>query len=164
MVELQESDSRLILTAGMVLTLDLNFERDKTGDVGEFHNTNIDNSHFKIHDRTQLISNPFSLKTVNNFNSSPPCGLFDSFNCVLNLPLLTDYNGHVDYLVTANLNQEAVHVSEGKKSTGFYERVLALYPVRVDSNGGSDTSGKIYVMVQYLFTLYKSVAQNLSDM
>ena len=115
MVELQESDSRLTLAAEMVLTLDPNFERDKTGDVGEFHNTNIDNSHFKIHDRTQLISNPFSLKTVNNFNSSPPCGLLDSFNCVLNLPLPADYNGHVDYLVTANLNQEAVHVSEGKK-------------------------------------------------
>ena len=115
MAELQESDSRLTLAAEMVLTLDLNFERDKTGDVGEFHNTNIHNSHFKVHDSTQLISNPFSLKTVNNFNSSPPCGLLDSFNCVLNLPLPADYNGHVDYLVTANLNQEAVHVSEGKK-------------------------------------------------
>ena len=119
MAELQESDSRLTLAAEMVLTLDLNFERDKTSDVGEFHNTNIHNSHFKFHDRTQLISNPFSLKTVNNFNSSPPCGLFDSFNSVLNLPLPTDYNGNVIYLVTANLNQEAVHVSEGKKSAGF---------------------------------------------
>ena len=39
MVELQESDSRLTLAAEMVLTLDPNFERDKTGDVGEFHNT-----------------------------------------------------------------------------------------------------------------------------
>ena len=111
MVELQESDSCLTLAAEMVLTLDPNFERDKTGDVGEFHNTNIDNSHFKIHDRTQLISSPFSLKTVNNFNSSSPCGLLDSFNCVLNLPLPADYKGHVIYLVTANLNQEAVHVS-----------------------------------------------------
>ena len=115
MVELQESDSRLTLAAEMVLKLVLNFERDKTGDVGEFHDSNIHNSHFKIHDRTQLISNPFSLETVNNFNSSPPCGLLDSFNCVLNLPLPADYNGHVDYLVTANLNHEAVHVSEGKK-------------------------------------------------
>ena len=145
MAELQESDSRLTFAAEMVLTLDLNFERDKTGDVGEFRNTNIHNSHFKIHDRTQLISNPFSLKTVNSFNSSPPCGLFDSFNRVLNLPLPADYDGHVDYLLTANLNQEDVHVSEGKKSPGFYERVLALYPVRVDSNGGSDSSGKIYL-------------------
>ena len=147
MVELQESDSRLTLAAEMVLTLDLHFERDKTGDVGDFHNTNIHNSHFKIHDRTQLISNPFSLETLNNFNSSPPCGLLDSFNCVLNLPLPADYNGHVIYLVTANLNQEAVHVSEGEKSTGFHERVLALYPVRVDSNGGIDSSGKIYATV-----------------
>ena len=45
MVELQESDSRLTLAAEMVLTLDPNFERDKTGDVGEFHNTNIDTFH-----------------------------------------------------------------------------------------------------------------------
>ena len=127
MVELQESDSRLTLAAEMVLTLDPNFERDKTGDVGEFHNTNIDNSHFKIHDRTQLISNPFSLKTVNNFNSSSPCGLLDSFNCVLNLPLPADYNGHVDYLVTANLNQEAVHVSEGKKKVQASMNVYWLY-------------------------------------
>ena len=82
MAELQESDSRLTLAAEMVLTLDLNFESDKTGDVGDFHNTNIHNSHFKIHDRTQSLSNPFSLNTVNNFNSSPPCGLFDSFNCI----------------------------------------------------------------------------------
>ena len=27
-----------------------------------------------------LIPNPFSLKTVNNFNSSPPFGLYDIFN------------------------------------------------------------------------------------
>jgi len=42
--------------AEIVLTLELNFERDKTGDEGKFHNT-----YFKIHDRTLLISNPFSL-------------------------------------------------------------------------------------------------------
>ena len=127
MVELQESDSRLTLAAEMVLKLVLNFERDKTVDVGEFHDSNIHNSHFKIHDRTQLISNPFSLKTVNNFNSSPPCGLLDSFNCVLNLPLPADYNGHVIYLVTANLNQEAVHVSEGKKKVQASMNVYWLY-------------------------------------
>ena len=127
MAELQESDSRLTLAAEMVLKLVLNFERDKTGDVGEFHDSNIHNSHFKIHDRTQLISNPFSLKTVNYFNSLPPCGLLDSFNCVLNLPLPADYNGHVIYLVTANLNQEAVHVSEGKKKVQASMNVYWLY-------------------------------------
>ena len=30
-------------------------------------------------------------------------------------------------------------VSVGGKSVDFYEGVLALYPVHVDTNGGSDT-------------------------
>ena len=161
MAELQESDSRITLAAEMVLKLVLNFERDKTGDVAEFHNSNIHNSHFKIHDRTQLISNSFSLKTVNYFNSLPPSRLLDSFNCVLNLPLPADYNGHVIYLVTANLNQEAVHVSEGKKSTGFHERVLALYPVRVDSNGGSDSSGARFSTVPVTFRGFSGPKSNI---
>ena len=55
----------------MVLTMDLNLGRDKTGDVGKFHKG----------DHMLLISNPFSLKT--------PFGhfilFFDIFlfNCVL---------------------------------------------------------------------------------
>ena len=38
-----------------------------------------------------------------------------------------------------------------KKSTGFHERVLALYPVRVDSNGGSDSSGTRFSKVPVTF-------------
>ena len=49
----------------MVLPVDPNFEKDQTNDA----------ENLIIHDR--LIPNPFSLKTVNNFNSPPPFGLFD---------------------------------------------------------------------------------------
>ena len=49
----------------MVLLVDPNFEKDETNDA----------ENLIIHDR--LIPNPFSLKTVNNFNSPPPFGLFD---------------------------------------------------------------------------------------
>ena len=50
--------------AEMVLTLKLNLERDKTGDVGKFHDTYIIHiSKFMIaRDHTLLISNPFSLQ------------------------------------------------------------------------------------------------------
>ena len=50
--------------AEMVLTLELNLERDKTGDVGKFHDTYIIHiSKFMItRDHTLLISNPFSLQ------------------------------------------------------------------------------------------------------
>ena len=46
----------------MVLLVDPNFEKDETNDA----------ENLRIHDR--LIPNPFSLKTVNNFNSPPPFG------------------------------------------------------------------------------------------
>ena len=49
----------------MVLPVAPNFEKDQTNDA----------ENLIIHDR--LIPNPFSLKTVNNFNSPPPFGLFD---------------------------------------------------------------------------------------
>ena len=49
----------------LVLLVDPNFEKDETNDA----------ENLIIHDR--LIPNPFSLKTVNNFNSPPPFGLFD---------------------------------------------------------------------------------------
>ena len=52
----------------MVLPVDPNFEKDQTSDA-----LNV-----IIYD--MLISNPFSLKTVNNFTSSPPFGLYDIFN------------------------------------------------------------------------------------
>jgi len=47
------------------LPVDPNFEKDQTNNA----------ENLIIHDR--LIPNPFSLKTVNNFNSSPAFGLFD---------------------------------------------------------------------------------------
>ena len=48
----------------MVLALELNLERDKTGDVGKFHDTYIIHiSKFMItRDHTLLISNPFRYK------------------------------------------------------------------------------------------------------
>ena len=52
----------------MVLPIDPNFEKDQTNDAGTLI----------IH--VMVIPDPFSLKTVNNFNSSPPFGLFDIFN------------------------------------------------------------------------------------
>ena len=52
----------------MVLPIDPNFEKDQTNDAGTLI----------IH--AMVIPDPFSLKTVNNFNSSPPFGLFDIFN------------------------------------------------------------------------------------
>ena len=52
----------------MVLPVDPNFEKDETNDA----------EHLIIH--YMVIPNPFSLKTVNNFNSSPPFGLYDIFN------------------------------------------------------------------------------------
>ena len=52
----------------MVLPVDPNFEKDQTNDA----------ENLIIHD--MVIPNPFSLKTVNNFNSSPPFGLYDIFN------------------------------------------------------------------------------------
>ena len=56
---------------GMMLPVDPNFEKDKTNDA----------DNLLIHD--MLISNPFSMKTVDNFNSSPPFGLYDIFNYLI---------------------------------------------------------------------------------
>ena len=52
----------------MVLPVDPNFQKDQTNDA----------ENLIIHD--MLIPNPFSLKTVINFNSSPPFGLYGIFN------------------------------------------------------------------------------------
>ena len=69
-----------------------------------------------IHD--MLIPNPFSPKTVNNFNSSPPFGLYDitdydkqglaAYKSFDNYRFFND--GYVESLLTAQLNQEGVHV------------------------------------------------------
>ena len=102
----------------MVLPVDPNFEKDQTSDDDKLI----------IHD--MLIPNPFSLKTVNNFNSSPPFGLYDIFNYFIYHS--TDYDkqglaayksfedyrlfddGYVESLLTAQLNQEGVHVYVAK--------------------------------------------------
>ena len=77
-----------------------------------------------------LISDPFYLKTMKNFNSSPPFGLYDIF-WLFDLPLhrlrqaglaanksYEDYrlfdDGYVESLITAQLNQEGVHVYAAK--------------------------------------------------
>ena len=51
----------------MLLPVDPNFETDQTCDADKLI----------IHD--MIIPDPFSLKTLNNFNSSPPFGLYDIF-------------------------------------------------------------------------------------
>ena len=102
----------------MVLPVDPNFEKDQT---------TIDDK-LIIHD--MLIPNPFSLKTVNNFNSSPPFGLYDILNYFIYHS--TDYDkqglaayksfedyrlfddGYVESLLTVQLNQEGVHVYVAK--------------------------------------------------
>lgn len=52
----------------MVLPVDPNFEKDQANDA----------DNLIIHD--MIICNPFSLKTVKNFNSSPLFGLHNIFN------------------------------------------------------------------------------------
>ena len=77
-----------------------------------------------IHD--MVIPDPFSLKTVNNFNSSLPFRLFDIFNHLIYHS--TDYDkqglaadksfddsrlfndGYMESLLTTQLKQEGVHV------------------------------------------------------
>ena len=102
----------------MVLPVDPNFEIDQTNDE----------EHLIIHD--MVIPNPFSLKTVNNFNSSPPFGLYDIFNYLIYhsadydkqglaaYKSFDDYrlfnDGYVESLLTAQLNQEGVHVYVAK--------------------------------------------------
>ena len=102
----------------MVLPVDPNFEKDQTNDA----------ENLIIHD--MLIPNPFSLKTVNNFNSSPPFGLYDIFNHLIYHPTeydkqglaayksFDDYrlfnDGYVESLLTAQLNHEGVHVYVAK--------------------------------------------------
>ena len=102
----------------MMLPVDPNFEKDKTNDA----------DNLIIHD--MLIPNPFSLKTVNNFNSSPPLGLYDIFNHLIchsteydkqglaAYKSFDDYrlfdDGYVESLQTVQLNQEGVHVYVAK--------------------------------------------------
>ena len=127
MAELQELGVFVVefspSAAEMVSTRDLNFERDKNGDVYKLHNTYIIYiSKFMItRDHTLLISNPFSLYR--------PFGhlLFDIIFLIAyygkqGLDALDD--GYVDYLLTAKLNQESVHISVAKKCS---EHVLGLY-------------------------------------
>ena len=100
----------------MVLPVAPNFEKDQTSDA----------ENLIIRDR--LIPNPFSLKTMNNFNSSPPFGLFDlipplhwlrlawarRLQVIWRLYYRLFSDGYVESLLTAQLNQEAVHVYVAK--------------------------------------------------
>ena len=79
-----------------------------------------------------VICHPFSLRTVNNFNSSPPFGLYNSFNYLIyhstdyhkhgldNYKSFDDYrlfnDGYVESLIPAKLNQEGVHVYVAKSA------------------------------------------------
>ena len=102
----------------MVVPVDRNFEKDQTTDADKL----------LIHD--MLIPKPFSLKAVNNFNSSPPFGLCGIFNYLIYhstdhdkqglaaYKSFEDYrlsaDGYVESLLTAQLNQEGVHVYVAK--------------------------------------------------
>ena len=73
-----------------------------------------------------LIPNPFSLKTVNDFNASPPFGLYDIFNYLIYhsanydkqglaaYKSFEDYrlfdDGYVESLLASHLKQEGIHV------------------------------------------------------
>ena len=101
---------------GIVLPVHPNFEKDQTTDADKLI----------IHD--MLIPNPFSLKNVNNFNLSPPFGLYDISNYLMYHRHSTDHNkqglaayrsfedyrlfddGYVESLPTAQLNQGGVHI------------------------------------------------------
>ena len=84
----------------MVLPVDPNFEKDQTNDAGTLI----------IHD--MVIPDPFSLKTVNNFNSSPPFELFDIFNHLIYHSTITINRGSplinhlttIDYSMTVTWN------------------------------------------------------------
>ena len=65
----------------MVLAVDPNFEKDQTNDADKL----------TIHD--MLIPNSFSLKTLNNFNASPPFGLYNIFNYLIYLSTYYDKHG-----------------------------------------------------------------------
>ena len=109
----------------MVLPVDPNFEKDQTTDAD------------KLITYDMLITNPFSLKTVNNFKSSPPFELYDIFNYLIYHS--TDYDkqglvasksfedyclfdeGYVESLLTAQLNQEGVQSCICSQSAAFHE-------------------------------------------
>jgi len=102
----------------MVLPIDPNFEKDQTSDVGT------------LIIRDMVIPDPFSLKTLNNFNSSLPFGLFDIFNHLIYHSTNYDKQGlaayksfddsrlfndsYVESLLATQLKQEGVHVYVAK--------------------------------------------------
>ena len=73
----------------MVLPVDPNFEKDQTTDAD------------KLIIHYMLISNPFSHKTVNNFNLWPPFGLYNILTILFTTPLITSWANnfrHTEYL------------------------------------------------------------------
>ncbi|XP_068707905.1 uncharacterized protein [Montipora foliosa] len=103
---------------GMMPPVNPNFEKDKTNDA----------DNLLIHD--MLISNPFSMKTVNNFNSSLPFVLYDIFNSLIYhsteydkqrlaaYKSFDDYrlfnDGYVESLQNVQLNEVGVHLYVAK--------------------------------------------------
>ena len=103
-----------------------------------------------IHD--MLIPNPFSLKTVNNFNSSPPFGPFGLYDITIwgayhspdydkqrraAYKSFDDYrlfsNGYAESLLTAQLNQEGVHV--------YIAKVQLFMKIKTDEERSTTISG-----------------------
>ena len=83
----------------IVLPVAPNFEKNQTNAVGT------------LIIRDMLIPDLFSLKTVNNFNSSPSFGLCDIFNHLITPPitinkdpLLTSHLMTLDYSMTVTWN------------------------------------------------------------
>ena len=110
-----------VSAAEMVLTLELNLERDKTGDVGKFHDTYIIHiSKFTITwDHALLISNPLSLQR--------PFGylLFDIFLFNLYITANRDSTLLMTFMLMAFTYWGWIKMSVGKKGrllwtcTGF---------------------------------------------
>ena len=85
----------------MVLPVDPNFEKDQTTDADKLI----------IHD--MLIPNPFSKKTVNNFNLWPPFGLYDILTISFTTPLITSCANnfrHTEY--SRNTATDEIHMED----------------------------------------------------
>ena len=101
-----------ISAAEMVLTLELNLKRDKTGDVGKFHDTNIILIiiHFRYKDRLAICCLKFSF-------SMYIMGSRDSILLMTVVLMVFTYWSWIKKLFTYLY----------QKSAGFCEHVLGLY-------------------------------------
>ena len=121
-----------VSAAEMVLTLELNLERDKTGDVGKFHDTYIIHiSKFMItRDHTLLISNPFSLQR--------PFGylLFDIFLFNLYITANRDSTLLMTVMLMAFTYSGWIKMSVAKKCRLLWTYTGFVFN-RVETKGGS---------------------------